>query len=62
MNAEQINQTKTTSGIAFGLKVLGLLSGGPITGKTDGGSLTRARTSTAVDIYDESLEARTGGT
>jgi hypothetical protein len=34
VNTEQIIQTKTTSGIAFGLKVVG--GGGPITGKTDG--------------------------
>jgi hypothetical protein len=36
MDAEQIIQTKTTSGVAFGLKVVGVLGDGPITGKTDG--------------------------
>jgi hypothetical protein len=36
VNTEQIIQTKTTSGIAFGLKVVGVLGDGPITGKTDG--------------------------
>ena len=36
MDAEQIIQTKTTRGIAFGLKVVGVLGDGPITGKTDG--------------------------
>ena len=34
MDAEQIIQTKTTSGIAFGVKVVGVLGDGPITGKT----------------------------
>jgi len=34
MDAEQIIQTKTTSGIAFGIKVVGVLGNGPITGKT----------------------------
>jgi hypothetical protein len=36
MDAKQIIQTKTTSGIAFGLKVVGVLGDGPIIEKTDG--------------------------